>query len=347
MNIMNITAANLADGIRVDQGTQKGSVYDVIRVVTGNDHRYCAKIFSRTVKKCPELCTKCPPLRINGKGRDTPVADAATLVEIAWLCPGRVAQDFKRKGAESVCRMLGGDLTLVDEIQRRHAQVEGTAEEEFLLAGNQGNSSQLTLPELPYTLEQLQQMQAAAAAVVASKEGIQQCALVLHEFPMGKYSQYIELKGQEMVLKEKDFGLSEQRFGLKQKEDEHALRMDRERAELEDRSVKRRRFDASTDDGVTFRVLLAKAAEGAADAKGFEEKARRLSLGLEVYKAFKDHVMGNHKPLHYNTEAADAIAKFIADSVNAKSTGAARDLRSYFDAIPRADVDCGDLYDSA
>ena len=38
-----------------------------------------------------------------------------------------------------------------------------------------------------------------------------------------------------MVLKEKDFDIDSRRFGLKQKEDEHSLRMDRERAELEDR----------------------------------------------------------------------------------------------------------------
>ena len=38
--------------------------------------------------------------------------------------------------------MLGGDLTLVVEIQRRHAQVAGTAEEDFLLADPQGGSAQ-------------------------------------------------------------------------------------------------------------------------------------------------------------------------------------------------------------
>ena len=86
------------------------------------------------------------------------MADAATLVEIAWHCPGKEAASFKRKGAETVCCMLGGDLTLVDEIQRRHTQVTGTAEEGFLLAGNQGNGEQVALPGLPYTLEQLQQM---------------------------------------------------------------------------------------------------------------------------------------------------------------------------------------------
>ena len=349
---MSITAANLTDGIRVDQGTQKGSVYDVTRVVTGNDHRYCARIFSRIQKQYPELLTKCPPLRINGKGRETPVADAATLVEIAWLLPGKKAVSFRRKGAETVCRMLGGDLTLVDEIQRRHAQVAGTAEQEFLLADSRGNGTQVALPELPYTLEQLQQMQAAAEAIVASKEALRQSAVVLHEFPMGKYGQYIGLRGEEVQLKAKDVQLNReqldidgQRFGLKQKEDEHGMRMDRERAELEDRSAKRRRYDASTN-GITFSSLVAKAAEGSRDAKAFEDKARQMSMGLEVYKAFKQHVTGNHKPLQYNTEAADAIAKFIADSVAAGSNNAvAKDLRSYFSAVPRQPVDTGDLYD--
>ncbi|KAL3144433.1 hypothetical protein ABBQ32_004178 [Trebouxia sp. C0010 RCD-2024] len=336
---MSLTAANLTDGIRVDQATQKGSVYDVISVVTKACSAYAVRVLSRIQKQHPENMTKCHKLRINGKGRETPVADAATLVEIAWLCPGRAATQFRRKGAETVCRMLGGDLTLVDDIQRRHAQVAGTAEEEFLLAGNQGNGNQVVLQELPYSLEQLQQMQAAATSIVASKEGIQQCSVVLQEFPMAKYTQYIDLKDRE-------FDIDCKRFGLKQKEDEHPLRMDRERAELEDCSAKRRRFNGITDDGITFRSLLAKAAEGAGDAKGFEEKTRQMSLGLEVYKAFKEQITGNHRPLHYNTDAADAIAKFITESVAANSKGTAQDLRSYFNAVPRGTLDTGDLYDS-
>ena len=49
---------------------------------------------------------------------------------------------FRRKGAETVFRMLGGDLSLVNEIQRRHIQIAGTAEEEFLLADTQRGSTQ-------------------------------------------------------------------------------------------------------------------------------------------------------------------------------------------------------------
>ncbi|DBB04571.1 TPA: hypothetical protein ACH3X1_012651 [Trebouxia sp. C0004] len=108
----------------------------------------------------------------------------------------------------------------------------------------------------------------------------------------------------------------------------------------------RRRFDGITVNGITFRSLLAKAAEDASDAKGFEEKARQMSLGLEVYKALKEQITGNHRPPHYNTDAADAIAIFITESVAASSKGTARDLRSYFDPVPRADADNSDLYDS-
>ena len=89
---------------------------------------------ARVEKTHPELTPKWCKLRINGKSKQTPVTDAATLVEVAWLCPGKAAVKFRRNGAESVCRMLGGDLALVDEIQRRHAEVAGTAEEDFLLA---------------------------------------------------------------------------------------------------------------------------------------------------------------------------------------------------------------------
>ena len=137
-------------------------------------------------------------LKTNGKSRGSPVADAA-MVEISWLCPGRAATELKRKGAETGCRMLGGDLCLVDKIQLqgRHARVAGIAEEEFLLPGNPGNCNQVAWPELPYTLEQLQQMQAAAAAaaIAASKADIQQSTTMLYEFPMASRTHYIELKG--------------------------------------------------------------------------------------------------------------------------------------------------------
>ena len=213
---MNITAVNFTDGIRVNQATQKGSIYDVIQLVTQGNPKYSARVLARLNVDHPDLHPKQMKLKINGKGKETPVADAVTLVEIAWWLPGKKAASFKRKGAETVCHMLGGDLALVDEIQRRHTQVAGTAEEEFLLAGNQGNGNWVALPELYYNLEQLQQMQAAAAAIVACKEGIQQCSIVLHKFPMSKYTQYVQLRGQETQLKQKDVSLEQRAAGNRQ-----------------------------------------------------------------------------------------------------------------------------------
>ena len=120
---MSITVANLTAGIRVDQATQKGSVYDVhvIQLVTQGNPTYSARVLVRLGEHHPNLHPKWVKLGANGKGRETPVADAATLVEIAWLCPGKTADAFRRKGAETVCHMLGSNLTLVEEVQRRHA----------------------------------------------------------------------------------------------------------------------------------------------------------------------------------------------------------------------------------
>ena len=137
-------------------------------------------------------------------------------------------------------------------------------------------------------------MQAAAAAIVASKEGIQQCSVVLREFPMAKYTQYIELKGQETQLKQKDVHLNKEqleidsnRFGLKQKEDEHPMRVDGDRAELEDRSAKRRRFNSSTDDGITSEACLQRPQKGSVMHRGLRTK--RVGMGSVQGFEVADH----------------------------------------------------------
>ena len=71
-----------------------------------------------------------------------------------------------------------------------------------------------------------------------------------------------------------------------------------------------------------------------------------MSLGLEVQKAFKEQITDNHRPLQFITEAAHAITNFITESVAASSNRTAKDLRSYFNATPKATVNTGHLYDS-
>ncbi len=48
------------------------------------------------------------------------MADAATLIEITWLLPGKAAGAFRRKGAESVCRILGAYAFTVYTAYRIH-----------------------------------------------------------------------------------------------------------------------------------------------------------------------------------------------------------------------------------
>ncbi|CAM9109050.1 unnamed protein product, partial [Ectocarpus sp. 13 AM-2016] len=135
--------------IRFDKDTKRGSVLDVIKMVLGCDSSTANTSLRRLLQDNPGLgsggpgsrCPRLPRLKINGKGNMTPVADAKTLIEIVWLLPGKKAHTFRRQSSEKVCRLLGGDLSLVSEIEARHATLqsteEGRATQEFLLDGRE------------------------------------------------------------------------------------------------------------------------------------------------------------------------------------------------------------------
>lgn len=131
--------------IRVDTATQKGSVLDVIRMVLACTSGHANTALCRLKNEFSELTAQCgQQLRINGKGKLTPVADAKTLVEIVFLLPGKIARDFRRKSAAKVCRLLAGDSGLISEIEQRRSALqstlEGRATRAFLLAGSEGSS---------------------------------------------------------------------------------------------------------------------------------------------------------------------------------------------------------------
>jgi len=109
--------------IRVDEETQQVSAIDVAMLVTGKDAKHSSKCIERLPS---ELSTKCRRLKINGKGRLTCVCDAPTAVELIWELPGKAAKAFRRQSAQYICRILGADRTLIDEIELRF---ERTSEE--------------------------------------------------------------------------------------------------------------------------------------------------------------------------------------------------------------------------
>lgn len=67
-------------------------------------------------------------IKINDKDNITPVSDAKTIVQIIWLLPARAAREFRRKSAETICRVLGGDVSICQEIETRCARLQETDE---------------------------------------------------------------------------------------------------------------------------------------------------------------------------------------------------------------------------
>lgn len=110
-------------------GVRMVSVFDVIKVAMGgcsNPREY----WSRTTKTFPDLMAGVKGYRFEGQGqRDTPVIDAKRVVMLLNLLPGKTAAKFRIHFADIVVRYLGGDGTLVAEIQR-NAEIQGTLEAE-------------------------------------------------------------------------------------------------------------------------------------------------------------------------------------------------------------------------
>ena len=78
--------------VRLDTASNKASVIDVIQIITGLPSNKASQALSRVLGQYGELAPKCGQLKFDGRGRETPVADAVTLLEIIWLCPGKTAR---------------------------------------------------------------------------------------------------------------------------------------------------------------------------------------------------------------------------------------------------------------
>lgn len=92
--------------IRVDRATRKASAIDVVMLVSSkNSTRAC-----EVIKRMPaEFLRKMDKIRINGKGRETWVADAPVLVELIWQLPGKASKAFRGQWVNYISRILAGD----------------------------------------------------------------------------------------------------------------------------------------------------------------------------------------------------------------------------------------------
>ena len=118
----------------------KVSVIDVIADVSKKNYKYASNLYKRLVHE--GRITQCEsralapravspnvgPIKGQAKGFSsalqlTPVATAAEMVEIVWQLPGTA--DFRRNCAQLTVRYLGGDESLIGEVQaNRRAQEE-------------------------------------------------------------------------------------------------------------------------------------------------------------------------------------------------------------------------------
>ena len=93
------------------------SVIDTIAAVTGRNANRSGEAIRELGDRYPEVNGNIVNLKFPGRRqRNTPVTDAKGIVEIIMLLPGKQAARVRRQAAELLCRWLGGDLSLVDEV---------------------------------------------------------------------------------------------------------------------------------------------------------------------------------------------------------------------------------------
>lgn len=105
--------------LRVDHTTGLVSIISVIRRINNIDSSCAGSRLGELETSYPHLRDSIKRIKINGKGHQTPCVDMQTLLEIVWLLPSKCAKEFRRKSCYQICRLIGGDESLIPEIEAR------------------------------------------------------------------------------------------------------------------------------------------------------------------------------------------------------------------------------------
>lgn len=326
--------------IRVMPGfPKKVSVLDVIKVVTG--HSAYRKTWLDISQRFPEVVSEINNFKFPGQGqRETPVVGAKGLVTIMNLLQGERAARFRAAEADVLVRYLGGDLTLIGEVQGiSEAQRQLPADHPARIFGEH--------VEATAGYGDPRTMLATAEKLVAIRPELKETSGLLREFPFQQYGTYLEMRGREMEMKERECALDERqlvtkrkRFELTQEEDQHAAT-----ANL----AKQSRYEATTRDGVTITAILAELSKSVRNSQHFIKKAEELGVRLRAYNSFPEALVpGSRAPRRYRNDAAQDIGEAIKRWVADAQPGATDGIRKYFTAqqaaAPQTPAD-PDLYD--
>ena len=319
--------------IRVMPGCpKKVSVFDVIKVVTGNVNP------RRTWEDIRPMLFQVVPERANlfyfkfpGKGqRETPVVGAKGLVTIMNLLQGERAARFRAAEADVLVRYLGGDLTLIGEVQGiNETQRQLPADHPARIFGEHveaaaGNGDPRT-------------MLATAEKLVAIRPELKETSGLLRDFPFQQYGTYLEMKERECALDERQLATKRKRFELTQEEDQHAA------------AAKQSRYEASSGDGVTITAILAELGKSVRNSQRFIKQAEELGVRLRAYNSFPEALVpGSRAPRRYRSDAAqdigEAIKRWVADARPGDTDGIKKYFTAQQAAAPETPAD-PDLYD--
>ena len=298
------------------------AVYDVIKVITGNVNPH--DTWNNLSCKFPEELGQTEFYTFPGKGRQTtPVVGARGLVTLMNLLKGDSAARFRAAEADVLVRYLGGDLSLIAEVQGiRQMQEDLPTNDPARIFGEEVEAQQ----QLPYSHQQMMEMQQAAKTIVAIKEDIVITTKAVSEFPFDKYSKYVELSAEmarihatNAATDERQLGTKAKRFALKQQEDAHAAEMQQQRA------APRIRVAAEPQGGITVARILQNIGDPA-----LTKRAKERQVALDVFEQFRDDLIpGSYGPRRYHAEAEGPITAAIKEWVGA---GRQQGISKYFRA---------------
>ena len=108
---------------KTDETPSRISVIDVVASIAHKNQHDAGQDFRRVLEQYPDVGTNCSYVKFpDSRGRkgqkDTPVANVRGIIEIIMLLPGRQATSVRWQASELLCRWLGGDLSLVEEVCR-------------------------------------------------------------------------------------------------------------------------------------------------------------------------------------------------------------------------------------
>ena len=102
---------------KTDEMPPRISVIDVVQAITGKDARHAAQEVRTLCSRYPEVDHILVHFLFRGQGqRKTLVTSVRGIVEIVMLIGGPHAARVRRLAAELLCRWLGGDLAIIDEV---------------------------------------------------------------------------------------------------------------------------------------------------------------------------------------------------------------------------------------